>query len=80
MAEKKITITATMEERWVDHFCSMLEYMEWCGNVGHSCVVAMFSDGGGDFRPKFFIDPEGKIEKPRKKNELLKVEVMFDAG
>lgn len=22
MAEKKITITATMEERWVDHFCT----------------------------------------------------------
>lgn len=49
-------ITVTMNKRWVDAFCSMLKYMEYCGNVGHSSQIEFYCDGDGDFRPKFNID------------------------
>lgn len=48
-------IKATMDERWVDHFCSMLKHMEYNGNVGHTERIGIMSDGDGDFRPTFDI-------------------------
>ena len=57
MSEKvTFNVTATMDKRWVNAFCSMLKYMEDCGNIGHSSNIEFFSDGDGDFRPKFNID------------------------
>ena len=56
--EVEITIKAKMNERWVNDFLSMLKYMESCGNMGHSAVVGFYSDGDGDFRPKFEFDRE----------------------
>lgn len=53
---KKFTIDVEMEERWIDDFCSMLEQMEILGKVGSSKVVGIYSDGDGDFRPKFNIN------------------------
>ncbi|XWX31959.1 hypothetical protein BIPXVNHO_CDS0078 [Staphylococcus phage PG-2021_27] len=50
---KKFTIEVQMEERWVDHFMSMLNRMEHLGNLGASRTVSIYSDGDGDFRPKF---------------------------
>ena len=53
---KKFTIEVQMEERWVDHFMSMLDRMEYLGNLGASRTVSIYSDGDGDFKPKFNTD------------------------
>ena len=78
-------IEVTMNERWVDDFCSMLHYMESCGNMGHSSMVGFYADGDGDFRPKFKIERDynekkGFLEKDMKEREMTEIEVFFDAG
>ena len=82
--EVKFTIKCKMDERWVNDFCSMLKHMEKCGNIGHSSVVAFFSDGDGDFRPKFEINREFEKQNGHWKDELgikmPEIEVLFDAG
>ena len=47
------SIQVRMKRRWVPHFLSMLKYMEQLGNLGGSREVGIYSDGDGDFRPKF---------------------------
>ena len=87
--EVEITIKAKMNERWVNDFLSMLKYMESCGNMGHSAVVGFYSDGDGDFRPKFEFDREyekqhgyweHELAKENPERHLPKLEIMFDAG
>ena len=39
-------------------FMSMLKYMEMLGNNGSSRQVGIYSDGDGDFNPKFKTDIE----------------------
>ena len=56
--KKKFTIEVEMEERWVDDFMSMLDKMEYLGSLGASRTVSIYSDGDGDFRPKFKSDVE----------------------
>lgn len=82
MANKTFNIEVTMNERWVDDFCSMLKWMESCGSIGHSSVVGFYSDGDGDFRPKFDINTEfNKVNGYRKEDlSLPKLEIIFDAG
>ncbi len=53
----KFTIQCEMKDRWVPHFLAMLKYMEQLGNMGGSRRVAIYSDGDGDFRPKFKWNP-----------------------
>ena len=73
MNKVTFTVTATMNQRWVNDFCSLLKWMEHCGSVGHSSFVGFYADGDGDFRPEF---QDGIPEK-----EILgKPEIMFDAG
>lgn len=79
----EFTIKATMNERWIKDFCSMLKWMERCGEIGHTSIIGFYSDGDGDFRPKFDIDCDfeqvnGYWRKDGK--ELPKLEVIFDAG
>ena len=79
--KKNITINVEMEERWISHFCSMLKYMQDCGNLGHSSIVGFYSDGDGDFRPKFEFSDEFKFEDGYKdKLKLPQLEVLYDAG
>ena len=74
---KKFTIEVEMEERWIDDFCSMLKEMERLGNIGSSKKVGIYSDGDGDFRPKFNIDTEySKVLPIINTNE----EKIYDAG
>lgn len=82
MANKTFNIKVTMNERWVDDFCSMLHWMQSCGNLGHSSLVGFYADGDGDFRPKFEIDTEYQRKDGiwNKDNPLRSQEVMFDAG
>jgi len=46
-------IKVTMRDRWIPHFIGMLKYMEQIGNIGASRRVSIYSDGDGDFNPKF---------------------------
>lgn len=83
MAKRTFNIEVTMEERWVDDFCSMLKWMESCGNLGHSSLVGFYADGDGDFRPRFNIETEyhntdGIWKEDGHVNELP--EVIYDAG
>ena len=79
--EVNFTINITMNSRWVDDFCSMLKWMESCGNIGHSSFVGFYSDGDGDFRPKFDIEIGFNNKEGIGKDKILrKCEVMWDAG
>ena len=49
----KFTITVTMKDRWIPYFLAMLKHMEQLGGWGSSRDVTFYSDGDGDFRPKF---------------------------
>lgn len=82
MANKTFNIKVTMNERWIDDFCSMLDWMQSCGNMGHSSLVGFYSDGDGDFRPEFEIDTEYQRKDGiwNKDNPLRPPEVLFDAG
>ena len=67
MAVKKFKIDIEMEEEWVDVFCSMLAEMQYNGNIGRSELVALYSDGDGNFRPKFTFDIEYNKVEPKNK-------------
>lgn len=71
--KRKFTIRVEMEERWVSHFISMLKEMEHLGDIGASRTVSLYSDGDGDFRPKFISDIDVDLVKPN----LMGV---YDAG
>ncbi len=79
----EFSIKVTMNERWVNDFCSMLNWMQSCGNLGHSSIVGFYSDGDGDFRPKFEIDRSYEQTKgywAKDGKPLPELEVIFDAG
>ena len=57
----KFTIECEMRERWVPYFIGMLKTMQNLGNLGGSRWVKIYSDGDGDFRPKFEFE-EGMPE------------------
>lgn len=80
----EFSIKVTMNERWVNDFCSMLKWMETCGKIGHSSIVGFYSDGDGDFRPKFEIDCDYEETKGFWRldgdRQLPQPEVIFDAG
>jgi hypothetical protein len=74
----RFTIEVEMQDRWVCHFLAMLKYMEQLGNLGGSREVCIYSDGDGDFRPKFKWDPslpsEAKAVSDKNGNKV------YDAG
>ena len=81
MKEVTFNIQVTMEERWVDDFCSMLYKMYMNGAIGHSSLIGFYADGDGDFRPYFEIDREFTRKTGIPGDEICrKPEVMFDAG
>lgn len=71
------TIQCTMKARWVPHFLGMLRKMQWLGSVGSSREVVFFSDGDGDFRPKF---DWGFDENPDPAQGTGPEQLYFDAG
>lgn len=70
---KRFTIECEINEQWINVFCSMLKRMELDGNVGHSEVVGIYSDGDGNFRPKFNINTSYRIVKPRHEDNLKSI-------
>lgn len=82
----RINIQAEMKDRWVNTFLSFLKCLEYNGNLGHTGVVGIMSDGDGDFRPKFKFDTEYKHEPGVWEHDLEEkafrpgtLEVLFDA-
>ena len=67
------TLECTMKKRWVSTFLSMMTYMEHLGDIGSSRKVALYSDGDGDFRPKFEITIDPSID-------VKKIEPVMDNG
>lgn len=96
MAVKEFNINVTMEERWIPYFQSFLHEMQSMGNAGCSRLIGFYSDGDGDFRPKFDYDIPVTLVPGITKHELIvaheedcwKIEtspkviphIMFDAG
>jgi len=87
----EFNIKVTMPKRWIPYFLSMLRYMEHLGSLGSSRMLAFYSDGDGDFRPKFESEikiPEVLMDtKTGEINDLgtkpkvaIKVERVYDAG
>lgn len=54
--ETTFHLKITMRTRWVPHFLAMLKKMQQYGGMGCSRYVSIYSDGDGDFRPKFEWD------------------------
>jgi hypothetical protein len=75
--DKTFTIECTMRERWVPQFLSMLKYMEQLGGLGGSRKVAIYSDGDGDFRPKFSFSIDWSKVEPIEDNNGNR---LYDAG
>ena len=71
------TIRVSMRKRWVPHFLGMLKYMERLGGVGASRKLTFYSDGDGDFRPRFEFDDRLPI---RKGDDMKFEERHYDAG
>ena len=75
-----------MNRAWANEFMSMLKLMQSFGELGTSRHIDIYSDGDGDFRPKFEIDREykktdGFWSKDYKQSDRFpKPEVIFDAG
>ena len=63
--EQEFTIKCKMRKRWVPHFYAMLKQMERYGSLGCSRNLSFYSDGDGDFRPKFDIDIDVEEAEPR---------------
>jgi hypothetical protein len=77
MNKRKFIIECEIPERWINDFCTMLKTMEFYGNAGHSEVVGIFSDGDGDFRPRFNIATDFEKTTHLKKYEDATI---YDAG
>jgi len=74
----KFTIEVEMKDRWVPQFLAMLEYMRYLGGIGSSRKVCFYSDGDGDFRPKFKWSPAlNSTAKPMKDDNGNR---LYDAG
>ena len=74
----KFKIEVDMPDRWVPHFLGMLKYMEQLGSLGSSRHVGFFSDGDGDFRPKFQW-VEG-LPEPAEPTQDRDGDRLYDAG
>lgn len=67
-----------MNERWIPHFLGMLKYMQQLGSLGSSRKVGIYSDGDGDFRPKF--EWAENLPTPAKEIHDNDGNKLFDAG
>lgn len=75
--EQEFTIKCKMRKRWIPHFYAMLKQMERYGSLGSSRNIIFFSDGDGDFRPKFDADIEINEADPRSDVDGV---CFYDAG
>ena len=76
--QREIKITAQMDERWISEFLAMLKAMEALGNIGSSRTIKFYSDGDGDFRPKFDWDIDTDCNEFKDEKNDIRLE--YDAG
>lgn len=82
----KFKIEVEMKDRWVPHFIGMLNKMQYLGSIGSSRCVCFYSDGDGDFNPRFtFIGENLPSEAQPLDGEILKknpikCDFFYDAG
>lgn len=74
----EFTIKCKMRKRWAPHFLAMLKYMQQLGELGGSRKISFYSDGDGDFRPKFKWDKT--LDSDAKPIEDSDGDRYFDAG
>jgi hypothetical protein len=75
--KETFNIKVTMETRWIPVFLAMLKRMQSLGNVGASRKLTFYSDGDGDFHPKFEWDTT--VEPLKEPLEPIKNSI-YDAG
>jgi hypothetical protein len=76
----EFTVKCKMRARWVPHFIGMLKLMQNLGGLGGSRMIQFYSDGDGDYRPKFEFEdnmPEPAPGVWKMDNEEI---CYFDAG
>jgi hypothetical protein len=56
--ESSFTVKVTMGDRWVPQFLGLLREMERLGRIGSSRALTFYSDGDGDFHPRFEWDTD----------------------
>ena len=66
-----------MNKAWANEFMSMLNLIQSFGELGTSEHIDIYSDGDGDFRPKF--DTDFKYTK-REPHKSVDGDFVFDAG
>lgn len=49
----RFTIHCTMKRKWASQLIGMLHHMQHLGSIGSTRLITFYSDGDGDFRPKF---------------------------
>lgn len=74
----KFQVEADMPERWVPHFLGMLKEMQYLGAMGGSREITFYSDGDGDFRPKFSWPENLETTEPTRRDKVGNS--FFDAG
>ena len=79
MKVEKFTIEVEMGERWVPHFMSFLKKMENNGKSGCSRLIGFYSDGDGDFQPKFKSDISFERVEPHDSHDSV-CHYHYDAG
>jgi hypothetical protein len=79
VVEEEITFTikCTMRKRWAPQLVSMLKRMQYLGAIGSSRKTAIYSDGDGDFRPRFEVDQEFPEVEPTSEH---RGSTLYDAG
>lgn len=80
MELKKITIEANIPERWENEFLDLLATMQFCGAVGTSQELTFYSDGDGDFFPKFYVNGNPIDMRRIRVRDTEKLRKEFDAG
>ena len=73
MSTIKFRLECEMTIKWVPYFLGMLKRMQYLGAIGSSRLIRFYSDGDGNFRPRFEWDSD--LPKP-----VEPVGDLFDTG
>ena len=73
----EFTMRVKMQTRWVPYFLGMLQRMQRLGSIGSSREITFFSDGDGDFRPRFEWDLDVQTQPGHEKPNG---DAYYDAG
>lgn len=77
--EVEFVVKCKMNKSCANEFLSFLATLSDNGKIGHSELIGFYSDGDGDFRPKFETNIKYNRKKPIKSRELDSIN-FFDAG